>query len=546
MTTLSWDLVDGNPAPGDRSVYRELSTDLAGTARTAQRALQRLDHFGRSCDESVWRGEAADAFRAKIKELPPKLEKLHRSYGTASRAMGAYGSVLDDLQPRARSLLAAAQEALRDEVVQTAARDRARAEAPDSGFLGLSTPSTPFDQAVEEAKNRQRNIRRQIDDLRDQRKAAERRVVAGLDRAHDQGIKNDSWIEKRLQGIDKWVDKHADILRKVSGALKIVSAVAGVLSFIPVLNVIAAPIALATGAAAVAIDGTLVATGNGSWKVLAVDAALMVLPGVGKLVGKGLRSGAPQLMGRVEGAITGSRAMAAVNRVGATKAGRILAAPGRGLNRVNDAVTDGLSRTGVGRRIVSASEDAAARAERHLEIGARVDDAVPSSWPPNIPRKFAKTEAVALPGGGGVLLRGLNDRGHAQGIVAQVGPTTTRGKSLTRKPVGFLTGPGGKWLGYENLGHLLARQLGGPNDLRNTVSLFRPANAPTKGYVPLAVRRDMAHFEGFVRDLADKEWVTYSATPVYKSVDDLMPDRVELEVWTSSGQVFRDTIKNYY
>jgi hypothetical protein len=63
----------------------------------------------------------------------------------------------------------------------------------------------------------------------------------------------------------------------------VVSAVAGVLAFIPVLTPIMAPLAAATAVAALALDATLVATGNGDWKALAVDAALMALPGVGRI-----------------------------------------------------------------------------------------------------------------------------------------------------------------------------------------------------------------------------------------------------------------------
>ena len=76
-------------------------------------------------------------------------------------------------------------------------------------------------------------------------------------------------------------------LSKISGVLKTVSAVAGVLSFIPVIGEIAAPIALATGAGALAIDASIkYATGQGSWKSIVVDGALMAVPGVGKLAGK--------------------------------------------------------------------------------------------------------------------------------------------------------------------------------------------------------------------------------------------------------------------
>ncbi|MCA1707855.1 MAG: hypothetical protein LC808_33105, partial [Actinobacteria bacterium] len=90
--------------------------------------------------------------------------------------------------------------------------------------------------------------------------------------------------------VDEWVDEHADILTRISGVLKTVSAIAGVLSFIPILAPICGPIAMATAGVALLIDSVLVATGNGDWKAMLVDAALMALPGVGKLVKVGVKS----------------------------------------------------------------------------------------------------------------------------------------------------------------------------------------------------------------------------------------------------------------
>ena len=65
---------------------------------------------------------------------------------------------------------------------------------------------------------------------------------------------------------------------------------AGLLSFIPVLAPICGPIALAAGGAALLMDAALAASGNGSWKMLAVDGVLMALPGAGKLAARSLRN----------------------------------------------------------------------------------------------------------------------------------------------------------------------------------------------------------------------------------------------------------------
>ncbi|MGI4895998.1 MAG: hypothetical protein ACRYF3_12875, partial [Janthinobacterium lividum] len=116
-----------------------------------------------------------------------------------------------------------------------------------------------------------------------------------------------------LHAVDHFVEDHAAGLKKVSGGLKVVSAAAGVLSLVPVLAPITAPIAVATGAAAVGIDASVkLVTGEGSWTQIGVDAALMALPGVGKVVGKSLE-------GTALAATAGRVVNAAVNatRVGA-------------------------------------------------------------------------------------------------------------------------------------------------------------------------------------------------------------------------------------
>lgn len=200
--------------------------------------------------------------------------------------MAGYGRALDDLQDRARRVLERAHDAAEDEATQQRNREQAQAEARAADPLVpiLGTPATaPFDDAIDDAQGRLRMARNEIYDIEDQRRAAETRAIAGLERAQEQGIHNDPWYTRAWKSIDRWVDEHADLLTKISGALKWVSGIAGVLSLIPGLAPIFAPIALIAGGLALGIDALLAATGNGDWKTLLVDAALMALPGAGLL-----------------------------------------------------------------------------------------------------------------------------------------------------------------------------------------------------------------------------------------------------------------------
>ena len=84
-----------------------------------------------------------------------------------------------------------------------------------------------------------------------------------------------------------FVREHKDLLQQLSGALKVVSLVSGLLSFIPVLAPIMGPIAIGSALLAGAIDLSIYsATGQGNLTNILVDIGLSLLPGVGKLASK--------------------------------------------------------------------------------------------------------------------------------------------------------------------------------------------------------------------------------------------------------------------
>ncbi len=301
MATLTWDAVGGDPAPGDPAAFEAMARGFERTAEDAADAKRKLESFSKGVDDSIWRGESAGAFREKISELPGRLGKLHSSYTAASDGVAGYGRSLRDLQGQARSLLSQAQGAQDDQTTQEASRDRARDADP-------TAPTTAHDDAIAAAQGRLNGARNSLDDLRDRRRGAEDRAIGKLDEAGELGIANDSWWKRTFDAIDNWVDEHADILKTLSEALKVISAIAGVLSFIPFLAPICGPIALIAGGLALLTDAALAATGNGDWKMLLVDAALMALPGAGALLRAGLRG--------TRVATTGAKAMKGLKSVG--------------------------------------------------------------------------------------------------------------------------------------------------------------------------------------------------------------------------------------
>ncbi|MET8043353.1 HNH/endonuclease VII fold putative polymorphic toxin [Micromonospora sp. NPDC005215] len=97
---------------------------------------------------------------------------------------------------------------------------------------------------------------------------------------------NPKWWDLKGQ-FTNFVRDNQELLAQLSGALKIVSLVAGLLSFIPILAPIMGPIAIAAGAAALLIDASLyAATGKGSLTSLLIDTVLTVVP-IGRLAALG-------------------------------------------------------------------------------------------------------------------------------------------------------------------------------------------------------------------------------------------------------------------
>ena len=262
----------------------------------------------RSLDTSLFEGPEGDIYREGLNtSLPPHLETAGAAHLKVSCALQTLASDVDVLQTRiapfavrapalwadlqaARGGLASAQEA-------DAAHDKAIAaqqavlkpdEAmpvdqyqPQSGTA--TTALSSAQQAWDECHGAAIQIQSDL-------KAAVTRCASTIREAAMMRFKkNPSGLGALVSGFKNFVKDHVAGLQKLSGVLKGVSAVAGLLSFVPVVGEVAAPIALAAGAGALMIDASVkYATGKGSWASIAVDAGLMAMPGVGRLAGRGI------------------------------------------------------------------------------------------------------------------------------------------------------------------------------------------------------------------------------------------------------------------
>lgn len=284
--------IDGNPSLIRGSAQRWASFSEAATSASEQIT---------SLDTSQFVGPEGDQFREGLNaEMPEHLRITGEAFGMVAQALSTFADQLSSLQTRMRPLAAQAPglwEALqaahgRVERAQAADAEHARqaSNSPD-GAADTYQSDTPAataalasaQQAWDTCYNAAQGLRSELDD-------AVSACVSVIREAEGMRFReNPKWWDLPGQ-FTNFVRDHADVLSAISTGLKIVSAVAGLLSFIPVLAPVMGPIAMITGAGALLIDASLyVATGQGSLTSILIDTALTVIPG-GRLLGLGART----------------------------------------------------------------------------------------------------------------------------------------------------------------------------------------------------------------------------------------------------------------
>jgi uncharacterized protein YoxC len=263
-----WDLVGGDPAPGDPGWIEQQTAVLGQIAQEAEGCYRQLDGIFGQWASSDWSGLAADTFRSHIGGVIPDLEKTTNSYGTASSALGWFSSELSGLQAAAQQALGQAQSAESELVAATAAGEEARQvaavadeEAANFGQeisrltmdirireqqLGPQAAVDPTlqswasqvrqleaamsdawsrsrqaaldiaaaQQQAEDAQNSLNSARRMIADISNRFQGAVRQTTSKLEVAAAQGIRNLSFVER------EWDRARADIDKVSAEALR--------------------------------------------------------------------------------------------------------------------------------------------------------------------------------------------------------------------------------------------------------------------------------------------------------------------------------------
>ncbi|WP_433126619.1 DUF6531 domain-containing protein [Micromonospora sp. CA-240977] len=281
---------------GDPSAIRSSAGRWEGFGSAASQAAGQI----LGLDTSQFVGPEADLFREGLNaQMPGHLRVTGDAFGRVSAGLVAFAGSLSSLQERMRPVaqrapgLWAALQAARgrsDRAEQADERhEREVADRPpeaaepdtyrsDAGAAGaaLSQAQRAWDECVAQAGA-----------LRGELGTAVRDCVRVVNDAKGLRFKeNPKWWDLKGQ-FTNFVRDNQELLAQLSGALKIVSLVAGLLSFIPILAPIMGPIAIAAGAAALLIDASIyAATGKGSLTNLLIDTVLTVVP-IGRLAALG-------------------------------------------------------------------------------------------------------------------------------------------------------------------------------------------------------------------------------------------------------------------
>ncbi|HSR23577.1 MAG TPA: WXG100 family type VII secretion target [Candidatus Eisenbacteria bacterium] len=260
-----------DPCPGDPDALEALARHCR---RTAAGLRTDVDALRRAPSAAWWQGDAARAFAGYAVALPRDLARAAASYEAVARALITHSAELRLGAAHARRTEAEAAGV--DRLIRIAVQHREVAAGDPTAVAAAERRAAAL---REEHAALRRRAERLAAELQRSAERAARMVRAASDAPHHEpGL-----LHRLLGDAGRWVDHHVEGLTQLSGVLKTVSAVAGLLSLIPVLAPVCGPIAVAAAVVALGIDAALAARDRASWKSVAVDAGLSALPGVGKV-----------------------------------------------------------------------------------------------------------------------------------------------------------------------------------------------------------------------------------------------------------------------
>ena len=139
-----------DPAPGDAAALNSAAADVTGAGTVFSDASANVAEL----NSSAWTGDAADAFRAQLDDLPRDLDLAADSHRTAAKALSDYGSGLVARQRRAADLESRAADRRRREQAAVAEVNRLAGQSAPSGSAEFTRLKSQYDAARSQAAPR--------------------------------------------------------------------------------------------------------------------------------------------------------------------------------------------------------------------------------------------------------------------------------------------------------------------------------------------------------------------------------------------------------
>lgn len=267
-----------DPAPGDSAQVASLATQMTTAATSLANVLTVLE----ASAEGEWKGETAIAFRAMMRDdFTPKVQTAKTSFSGAGTALDSWATSLSGFRTRADELdtrLMNAQNTLetRQQRVSTLQNSSEPAEDHD----------TLLDTAEDRVTSAQAAVQSVWDDVaalvEDYRSAAEE-VTSQLNTSSAYAPNEPGWFDSVIDGIKgmaefvantikdaadwalEWAAEHAEFLKALGDVFSVLSAICGLLSFIPILAPFTGPLAVGLALAAAGTQYLAAAGKAGSW-----------------------------------------------------------------------------------------------------------------------------------------------------------------------------------------------------------------------------------------------------------------------------------------
>ena len=139
--SADWNLIGGNPAPGDVGVLETASGSVNQAREEAGNSLQQVQGILAGWSGSRWSGPAAVKFEGFLQAAAQHLSQMQTAHEPVGAALTAHAATLSEQQPTANRALQTAEQATAKRATAVARRTRAQETYSETARLNIQATS---------------------------------------------------------------------------------------------------------------------------------------------------------------------------------------------------------------------------------------------------------------------------------------------------------------------------------------------------------------------------------------------------------------------